>query len=284
MRRAVKLFLGGAACLAVGLACAQEVNRAAPVIEAVDGSALLARQSGRVDALAKRLDGMVARIDDLERQVQSQGVLTLHNQVAEVKAEVARLRGVIDELQHRQAEADKRVKDFYNDLDSRLKAMVRAAPQPARAEPAAVKPASVATTTPAVAAPSAQAADPDAEGKAYEAALGLLKEGNYAGAAQAFQRFLQAYPNAALAANALYWQGLAQFSLGDLKGAVATQQRLLKEYAHSPKAPDGMVNMARALLQLGDNEAARRTLERVVAEHPASKAADTARKMQELTK
>jgi tol-pal system protein YbgF len=284
MKRAAKLFLGGAACLAVGLSSAQEVGRAAPVIEAVDGSALLARQAGRVDALAKRLDGMVGRIDDLERQVQSQGVLTLHNQVAEVKAEVARLRGVIDELQHRQTEADKRVKDFYNDLDSRLKALAKSAQAPAatRAEPVAARPAPTGATTPAGAA--TPGADPEAESKAYEAALSLLKEGNYAGAAQAFQRFLQTYPNAALAANALYWQGLAQFSLGDFKGAVATQQRLIKDYANSPKAPDGMVNMARALLQLGDTEAARRALERVVTEHPASKAADTARKMQELTK
>lgn len=286
--RLASLSLGVAACLVAGLACAEDANRLAPVIEAVDGSALLARQSSRVDALGKRVDGMQGRLDDIERQVKSQGVLTLHNQVAEFKTELARLRGVIDEMQHRQAEAEKRIKDFYNDLDSRLKAQARLVPPAAtaRSEPVAAKPApaSAAAVAATPGAPAAPVSDPDAEGKAYEAALGLLKEGNYNGAALAFQRFLQTYPNAALAANALYWQGLAQFSLSDFKTAVATQQRLLKDYPHSPKAPDALVNMARALLQLGDNDAARRALERVVTEYPASKAADTARKMQELTK
>ena len=45
-----------------------------------------------------------------------------------------------------------------------------------------------------------------------------------------------------------------------------------------------MINMARSHLQLDETDASRVWLERVIAEHPASRAADTARKMQELTK
>jgi tol-pal system protein YbgF len=232
-----------------------------------------------------RAHELAERLTVLEYQVQNQGVLTLLNQIAELKQEVARLRGQHEELAHQQQIAEKRVKDLYADLDAKLKALAKTpvaptpqsvaptpAPAPARAESGAPTKAPVAAN------------DPDAEGKAYEAALSLVKDGNYAGAVKAFQGFAQAYPGANLMANALYWLGLSQFSLGDFKSALATQQRLLKDYPHSAKVPDAMINLARAHGQLAEAEAAKRWLERVIAEHPGSKAAETARKMLELSK
>ena len=102
--------------------------------------------------------------------------------------------------------------------------------------------------------------------------------------AQAFKDYLVNFPRAPLVANAYYWLGLSQFSLSEYPAAIATQQRLLKEYPDSAKVPDAMVSLARAHYQTGDADAGRRWLERVVAEHPASKAADTARKLLELHK
>ena len=99
-----------------------------------------------------------------------------------------------------------------------------------------------------------------------------------------FKDYLVNFPRAPLVANAYYWLGLSQFSLSEYPAAIATQQRLLKEYPDSAKVPDAMVSLARAHYQTGDADAGRRWLERVVAEHPASKAADTARKLLELHK
>ncbi len=95
---------------------------------------------------------------------------------------------------------------------------------------------------------------------------------------------MSTYPAAALVPNALYWLGLSQFSQGDFKAAIATQQRLLKDFPGHAKVPDAMVSLARIHLQQGENEAGKRWLDRVITEHPTSKAAETARKMQELNK
>jgi tol-pal system protein YbgF len=241
-----------------------------------------AQVASGIDNAARQRD-LAERLTALESQTQNQGVLTLLNQISELKQEVARLRGQQEELAHQQQIAEKRVKDFYADIDAKLKAMAKAPPGPQAAAVAPPAPPRVEATAPAKAvAPVAN--DPDAEGKAYEAALSLVKDGNYSAAVKAFQGFVQSYPGAPLVANALYWLGLSQFSLGDFKSASSTQQRLLKEYPQSPKVPDAMVNLARASGQLGEAEASKRWLERVIAEHPGSKAAETARKMQELGK
>lgn len=233
---------------------------------------------------------LAERVTAIEQQLQNNSVLTLLNQISELKGEVARLRGQLEEQAHAQQIAEKRLKDFYADVDGRLKALAKVPPAPpmAMVPPARVDPTPVTLKAPVAAAPKVSpgtaAVDPEADVKAYEAALGLLKDGNHNAAIRAFQAFIQAFPSAPLTANAMYWLGLSHFSLGDFKSASATQQRLLKEFPLSPKVPDAMVNLARTHLQLGEADAGKRWLDKVIAEHPASKAADTARKMQDLNK
>lgn len=231
------------------------------------------------------------RLTALEQQLQNNSVLTLLNQIGELKGEVARLRGQMEEQAHAQQLAEKRLKDFYADVDGRLKVLAKAPPSPPPV--IAPQPVRVETVSPTVRSPVAAVpklpvspapVDPEADVKAYEAALGLLKDGNNGAATKAFQAFIQTFPNAPLTANAMYWLGLSLFSQGDFKGASATQQRLLKEFPQSPKVPDAMVNLARTHLQLGEADLGKRWLDKVIAEHPTSKAADTARKMQDLNK
>ncbi len=225
------------------------------------------------------------RLTALERQLQNQSLLTLFNQVSALRSEVSRLRGQQEEALHVQQVSEKRVKDLYADIDGRLRAVAKAATTvtgTSKPQAQGVTPAVAASAPkPVVVSP---AVDQDADGKAYEAALGLLKDGSYAAAAAAFQSYILTYPNAPLVANALYWLGLSQFSQGDLKGAELAQQRLLKDYPQNPKAADAMVNLARIHIQQGETDAGRSWLDKVIAEHPSSKAADTARKMQELNK
>jgi tol-pal system protein YbgF len=260
--------------LPLGLAGAAAGADAPPATAPVVTSANDAQ--GQIRLLAERLTAF-------EQQLQNHGVLTLLNQLADLKDELARLRGQQEELAHSQQLADKRLKDFYSDVDARLKALAKAPPAPApviapssaRVDAVAPVPKSPATPAPV---------DPDADAKAYEAALGLLKDGNHSAATKAFQSFIQAFPNVPLTANAMYWLGLSLFSQGDFRGAGAAQQRLLKEFPQSSKVPDAMVNLARTHLQLGEGDAGRHWLDKVIAEHPTSKAADTARKMQNLNK
>jgi tol-pal system protein YbgF len=232
------------------------------------------------------LDSLSARLDRLEEQSRSQGLIGLLNQVEALRAEVARLRGSLDELNHRQEQADRRQKEVLADFDQRIKAAHALASRPLPAAlPAPVAAAAVAPATAAAAVPPVAAAeDPEAETQAYEAALNLFKAADYAGAVNAFNGFIASYPASALAGNACYWLGLTYFAMGDHKSAVITQRRLLRDYPQHAKVPDALLNMARAHIQLGETEAARQELEQVIAQYPNSKPAELATKILALFK
>lgn len=224
------------------------------------------------------LDYLSARLDRLEEQSRSQGLIGLLNQVEALRAEVARLRGSLDELGYRQEQAERRQKEVLADFDQRIKEAHALASRPL---PVAA-PVPVAAPSPAPARPAAE--DPEAETRAYEAALNLFKAADYAGAVNAFNAFIAGYPASSLAGNACYWLGLTYFAMGDHKSAVITQRRLLRDYPQHAKVPDAMLNMARAHIQLGETEVARQELEQVVAQYPNSKPAELATKILALFK
>lgn len=228
-----------------------------------------------------RLDAVSARLNKLEEQSSSQGLLNLLNQVEALKNEVARLRGAQEEMAHRLQLADKRQKDVLADFDAQLKELRVLANRPMPVV-AVVAPAPVDAAEPASVPPAAP--DPEAETRAYETALNLFKAGDHAGAATAFNAFLDKYPTSPLAGNACYWLGLTYFATADHKNAVAAQQRLLKDYPQHAKVPDAMVNMARAQIQLGETESARLVLEQVIAKYPVTKSAELAKKILSLFK
>jgi len=168
------------------------------------------------------------------------------------------MRGQLEVLQNQADNADKRGKDLYVDIDTRLRKLEQAK------EPAAGD------------RPTAEAA-PAAETKAYEAALNQFKLGNYPLAISAFQGFLVTYPSSRLAPSAQYWIGNAYFAQRDYKQAVAAQQKVLAAWPDDAKAPDAMLNIASAQDAMGDRRGAQRTLEGLVAKYPQSPAAASAK-------
>jgi tol-pal system protein YbgF len=251
----------------------------------------------RIEATNQRITQVQRQLEDriaaIESQLKSQGLVDLFNQVEQLKGDIARLRGQIEVLAHELGEAQKRQRDLYVDLDSRVRKLesapaaasaptgaagaatggeTAAAPAATAAPPAAGAPP---TATPA-ARPGATA-DAGAEQRAYDAALDQYKKGNYAAAVQGFSAFVKAYPKNALAPSAQYWIGNAQFDLGDYRAAIAAQRQLLASYPDSLKAPDAMLNIASSQQKLGDNAGARRTLEDLVARYPQSEAAAKAK-------
>lgn len=249
--------------------------RAAPIDDAL----------ARMAELQKTVQGQQERIQRLEAQAQNQGVLSLLNQVEALKAEVARLRGFQEEQAYQMDVAEKRVKDLYVDLDSRLgqansqikELASRPAAAPA-ADPVRLQSAQILTSVPAAAATPVPT-DTDAESRAYAAAHALVKAGKYKEAAQAMQGFLEQFPRGSLAPNAVYWMGFSQVNQGDFAGAAISYQRLIDEYPASSKAPDAMLSLSRALLQTNETAQARAMLDQLIARHPASKAAVAGKKL-----
>jgi tol-pal system protein YbgF len=233
--------------------------------------------------------GLAERVAHLEGQLKSAGLLDLLSQMQVMREEIARLRGMLEEMAHQQKQADKRQKDLFADLDERqtkLKAdlaTVDGRLQELASRTLAPKDAVRLQTSSSLAA-AAPVPDVESEAKAYEAALNQFKVGNYTAAVEAFQNFLKLYPSGSFASNGHYWLGLSYFSLGDYKSAAAAQLRLLRDHPQSHKAPDAMVSLARAQIQLGELDAARNTLDQVLQKYPVTRAAESARKMQVLVK
>lgn len=217
----------------------------------------------RIEVLRQQLEAQQRTIDERLGKIESSAtdrsaLLELSSQITSLREEMARLRGQIEVLANQAEIAEKRQKDLYLDIDTRLRKLEQAAEQ------APQKPA-------AAAEPSA------AETRAYQAALDQFKLGNYPLAVSAMQGFLVTYPSSTLAPNAQYWIGMAYSGQRNYKEAINAQRKLLAAWPTSDKAPDAMLSIASSQETMGDRAGARRTLEELVAKHPSSSAAASAK-------
>jgi tol-pal system protein YbgF len=240
----------------------------------------IAATQAKLDGLQRNLE---ARLAAIEEQTKSQG-LDLLRDLEGIKSDIAKIRGQIEVMTYELTEAQKRQKDLYVDLDSRLRKIEGgSAPAAADAPPAATPPTTVAnapvtTSPPPAAAPPAPIMPVSAqEQRAYDAALDQFKRGDYNGAIASFQSFVKTYPRSLLASSAQYWVGNAQFARKDYRTAIASQRSLIQLWPDSPKIPDALLNIASAQSELGDNTAARRTLEELIGKYPQSEPAGKAK-------
>jgi len=282
--------LPGARAVALALLVASGAAHAA-LFDDEEARKRIAETNVRLTQVQKQLEDRIAA---LEQQLKTQGLVEMFGAVEQLKADLARMRGQIEVLTHELAEAQKRQRDLYVDLDSRMRKLETAGAQPPAAAapagaaagvpPAAGGPAAPVAATPAVAAnagaappAAAPAADPAAEQREYDAALEQFKRADYPGAIASFGAFVKARPKSPLAPSAQYWIGNAQFARRDYRAAIAAQRQLVQQYPDSAKVPDAMLNIASAQGELNENAAARRTLEELIAKYPASEAAAKAK-------
>ena len=198
-------------------------------------------------AVNQRLD----RLDTAAR-----GQIELSNQIEGLKGDLAKLRGQIEVLVNELENSQKRQRDFYLDLDRRIKQL----------EP------------PPAPTPGAPPAPPSAnETKAYEDSLALIRSGNYKGAVDSLTNFLRQFPNSQLAPSAWYWIGNSQFAQKDYKAALVSQQKVIDVYPDNAKAPDAMLNIASNQIELADKKSACSTLENLMKKYPTSEAAESAK-------
>ena len=208
------------------------------------------------------------RINKLETSLQkNEQLLNLLKEVEALKAEIARLRGEAEVQTHHLDTLEKRQKDLYVDLDSRVSDLSKAATAAAAAPP-----------NNAAANPASGPIDPAVESSDYEAALNTFKARNYANAIKGFKGFLKTYPDSTLAPNAQYWIGYAYYALKDYKTARAQQQKLIAAYPASSKIPDALLNIASSQIELHDRAGAKKTLEEITSKYGNSTAAALATK------
>ncbi|MSQ58815.1 MAG: tol-pal system protein YbgF [Betaproteobacteria bacterium] len=242
---------------------------------------------------------------DIVRGDKNRGVIELMNQMEALSADVNRMRGQIEVLSNAIEGAQKRQKDMYLDLDSRmrrfeqdaspenqakrekhlsdLEARIKRLEQEANADTAKRDKqigdfeARIRKLEQQAVGTASAAAAQDVVRRAYDGAMNNYKMGDYQGAVSAFDAFIKRYPTDAMAANAKYWIGDSYFNLHDFRAAVGAQQVLIKTYPESSKIPDAMLNLGSAYAALNETSSARSTLEDLIAKYPSSEAADKAR-------
>lgn len=222
------------------------------------------QQIQQLEARLAISEASLSRLDTLEAAYKKQtgALLDLQMAIDAQNTELRKLRGQNEELTHNLQDAEKRQKDFYVDLDGRLRRFE--AVDTAAADKAG--------------GGKNKADDLVTENRALEAAFGFYKAERYQNAVTAFQEFLNNYPESAHAANIRYWMGNAYFVLKDYKGSLENYQILVEKFDTHPKIAEVMLNIADCQELLNDKDAAKLTLKQIAAKFPNSEAAAKAKK------
>ncbi|UCH46814.1 MAG: tol-pal system protein YbgF [Betaproteobacteria bacterium] len=221
----------------------------------------------------------------------ARAMVQLMNQLEGLNRELNKLRGKVEELSNSIRNADKRQKDMYLDLDTRLRRLessnteildeTKKTTGTLSDLQTRVERLEQSAATGSIPSPVTSASPDDRETnlavlRAYEAAMAKYRAGEYQDAIAAFQHVAQQYPQHPLAVNAQYWTGDAYYQLRAYRNAIDAQKELIAKYPNSAKAADAMLNMGSAFIGLEDAPAARDTWEKLIATYPDSRAAKNA--------
>ncbi|HLP98469.1 MAG TPA: tol-pal system protein YbgF [Sideroxyarcus sp.] len=220
------------------------------------------KQIQQLDARIVKLEQALAAAEESKEQ-QIRSMLDLQMQMEAINTELRKLRGQNEELVHSLQDAEKRQKDFYIDLDTRLRRFEGADAPPVTERADGTKDVSE---------------DPVGENRMFEAAYTLYKAENYRSAAEAFGAFLKSYPQSVHEANVHYWMGNAFFLLKDCKSSVNSYQALIDKYLDHPRVPEAMLNIADCQLDMKSKTAAKKTLKQLISQFPGSDASEKAKK------
>lgn len=197
-----------------------------------------------------------AKTDNLASQLSAaqRTILDQSNRVDQLNQQVATLRGQNEDMANQLATLQKQQKDYYTDLDTRLK---KFEPQQETVD-------------------GVQGTVQPGETDAFNAASQLFRNGDFSKAASAFRSFISKYPQSPYQPTAQYWLGNAQYAMKDYKGSTATWQNVVKNYPQHPRAADALLAIANNQIEQGQKAAARRTLEQIVSQYGSSDVAQTA--------
>jgi TolA-binding protein len=183
----------------------------------------------------------------------SRNQIDFANQVESIKADIAKLRGQIEVLTHELEAAQKRQKDFYVDLDNRLRKLEQP-PVEAKVE-----------------APEGR---PGPGNAGLRSRPGGAQAAKFKEAATAFIAFIKTYPTGSLAASAHYWGAYAHTQAKDH----AARPRLFGKFAagwpNDERAPLALESRIASLEALKDWKASRATWSNSPRRYPNSEPAN----------
>ncbi|MEF7617466.1 tol-pal system protein YbgF [Aquincola sp. MAHUQ-54] len=207
---------------------------------------LRTKQQATDDLLRSRLAELNQSTDQMRRSL-----LDLNAQLEALRSDNARLRGQQEQLLRDVAELQRQQKDIAQGVDERMRKLE---PQKVSLDGKEFL------------------ADPE-ETRQYEAAVKLLRGGDFAGASDALNGFVRSYPRSGYLDSARFWLGNALYGKRDYKESIATFRSFLAAAPQNPRAPEALLAVANTQVEMKDAKAARATLNELLKAYPQSEAA-----------
>lgn len=226
------------------------------------------------EAALARVDAKVREVSDaldaLNRAARKTGA-DLGVELEASQAEIARLRGTVEELQLAVRQLDQSRLQSVSELEARVGDTSARLSQLEEA-----RKADEARRNEEAQKPRGQDKPADKEGF-YNLAKATLDSGNFAGSRALFAEFIARWSSDPLAANAQYWIGESLYAEKRYRDAIWAFVEVTKKYAKSDKVPDALLKIGFAYHELKMPDDGRLYLEEVVSTYPKSPAAKLAR-------
>ena len=216
------------------------------------------------DEARAQIGKLRTQLDEVAQRTTSvtQNQVEFSNQAEALKADIAKLRGQLDELTYNLDAAQKRQKDFYVDLDNRLRKI--------ESQGQAEQGQSDNKAEVAKAADAAAMRD-------YEAALTALKAADFKKAASGFEAFIKNAPDSPQLPGAYFFAGYCYSHLKQPAKAADMYRYVSDKWPDDEHAPDAMLARADIMDDAGQHKEARAVLASLVAKYPSSDAATQAK-------
>ena len=248
-------------------------------VEAERRAAEYQRVSTSTSAMSNRIGGALAAgvtttlpPPSAPCPAQAADVGGLFNQVLQLQGEVMRLNGVVEQLSYELRQLREQSLERYLDLDKRL---AEGGGAPASGTATGNTGGSSVTPTTPPRSGARDVAEQPGEGEAYRAAYALVRGQEFDSAVDAFNGFLERFPDGRYAPNAHYWLGELYLVVQPMDAEAARQSfmLLLTQYPDNAKVPDALFKLGRVHYIKGNSDRAREFLDRVIREYPNSPAA-----------
>ena len=165
--------------------------------------------------LRSKTDNLASQLSAAQRTILDQS-----GRLDQLNQQVATLRGENEDLTNRLTTLERQQKEYYQDLDTRLK---KFEPQQATID-------------------GVEGTVQPGETDALSAAQQQFRNGNFKAAAASFRAFIAKYPQSPYQPTAQYWYGNAQYALRDYRGSTATWQGIVSKFPQHPRAADALGN------------------------------------------
>jgi tol-pal system protein YbgF len=261
----------------------------------------LDKNKAQMAQMEKTLDAKLAALD-ADRQPLRKNQAEVGAQLDRIELELGRLSGQVEEatemytrngeriseIQQNQMESMLEVRKNVEDLQRALNVMAgHLGLQELAVSPKPIIPKEKQTEKAKSSSGNVQTAKVQPAANAeehYDKALQLFRSGQYDGARDGFESYLERYPKSDLADNAQFWLGECYYAEKRYGEAIAAYENTIKEYPKSDKVSSAMLKQGMAFIELGDSTAGKILLKKVAKEYPNSNQARIAKSKLARTK